>query len=408
MLKANLASAWRAVKANQGAAGVDRQSIEQFEQNIEAEIRQLQQELKARTYQPQPVRRVYIPKPDGRQRPLGIPTVRDRLVQQALKQVLEPVFEPMFLDCSFGFRPGKSAHMALDRVTAHLKEGYRWVVDCDIKGYFDSIPHEKLIDAVAEEVADGTVLRLIRAFLEAGVLEDGVYSESEAGTPQGGVISPLLANIYLHSLDVEMSRRGHRLTRYADDFVILTGSQKAALRVMGAVKRLPESGLGLTVHPEKSRVVSVSEGFEFLGYLFKALDRRPRDKALDELKDAVRARTRRNQTQPLQAVIAKLNPLLRGWGNYFCYGRVKTRFRELDEWIRRRLRAVQLRSWRYVGQLHAALRRLGDKRRPVFLRMNRWASSIHWMATGAISNALLASMGLVSLEQIHVKKMVSR
>ncbi|MDP2857222.1 MAG: group II intron reverse transcriptase/maturase [Bacillota bacterium] len=215
--RGNMLKAWRAVKANRGAAGVDRQSIEEFEKNLEGELERLFQELKAKTYQPQPVRRVYIPKANGARRPLGIPAVRDRVVQQALRQVLEPVFEPLFLECSFGFRPKKSAHMALDRVSAHLEEGYRWVVDCDIKGYFDSIPQEKLIDAVAEEVADGTVLRLIRAFLQAGVLEEGSYSESEAGTPQGGVISPLLANIYLHKLDAEMTKRGHRLTRYADD-----------------------------------------------------------------------------------------------------------------------------------------------------------------------------------------------
>jgi len=330
------------------------------------------------------------------------------VVQQALRQVMEPVFEPLFLECSFGFRPGKSALMALDRVSEHLKEGYRWVVDCDIKSYFDSIPQEKLIDAVAEEVADGTVLRLLRAFLQAGVLEDGIYQESEAGTPQGGVISPLLANIYLHRLDAEMSARGHRLTRYADDFVVLVGSERAALRVMEAVKHLLEAELGLTVHPEKSRVVHVRDGFEFLGYLFERSDRRPRDKALDEFKDSVREITTRNQTTSLKAVVARLNPLLRGWGNYFCHGRVKKRFRELDEWIRRRLRAVQLRSWRHVGQLHRVLRRLGEKRKSVYLRMSRWASSTHWMATKAISNALLESLGLVSLEQIHVRYMVAR
>jgi len=406
--RSNLAKAWWAVKANHGAAGVDHQSINQFDANADAELTQLEQELRAKTYQPQPVRRVYIPKADGSQRPLGIPAVRDRVVQQALRQVMEPVFEPLFLDCSFGFRPGKGALMAIDRVSAHLKQGYRWVVDCDVKGYFDSIPHEKLIDAVAEEVADGTVLRLIRAFLQAGALEDGIYSESRAGTPQGGVISPLLANVYLHKLDLEMTLRGHRLTRYADDFVVLVGSERAALRVMEAVKNLLEKELGLTVHPDKSRVVNVRDGFEFLGYLFKASDRRPKDKAIDELKDAVRQVTSRNQTTTIQAVIARLNPVLRGWGNYFCHGRVRKRFREIDEWIRRRLRAVQLRSWRYVGQIHRVLRRLGEKRQLVYLRMTRWASSTHWMATAAIPNSLFVSLGLVSLEAIHVRTLAAR
>jgi group II intron reverse transcriptase/maturase len=198
----NLALAWELVRANKGAAGVDGESIEDFERELPENLQRLHEELRGKTYRPEPVRRVYIPKPDGRQRPLGIPAVRDRVVQQALRNKLEPIFEPEFLECSYGFRPGRSAHMALDQITAYLDEGYTWVVDLDLKSYFDTIPHDRLIDCVAAKVSDGSVLRLTRAMLEAGVMESGVVEDSETGTPQGGVISPLLANLYLHRFDI--------------------------------------------------------------------------------------------------------------------------------------------------------------------------------------------------------------
>lgn len=400
----NFLAAWEKVKQNRGAGGVDRESVEKFAENLGANLTALWQECKTKTYRPQPVRRVYIPKPGkkGEYRPLGIPAVRDRVVQQALLQVLEPIFEPMFLDCSFGFRPGRSAHMALDRVSQHLAEGYQWVVDCDLKGYFDTIPHDRLIDRVAERVADGSILRLIRAFLEAGVMEDGKLNRTIAGTPQGGVISPLLANIYLHQLDVRMTERGHKLTRYADDFVILCRSERAACRVMADVKRYLENDLGLVVHPEKSRVVHVSEGFVFLGYLFKGQYRRPSDKALERFKAEVRRRTRRNQTVRMELVVGDLNLYLRGWGRYFGYGHVKQRFMGLDQWIRRRLRAVQLRSWRHVKYLHSILLRKGWKREQLEgLRMTKWRSSLCQMVHAALDNAWFRQLGLVFLSDLR-------
>lgn len=405
MLQAdNFRAAWEAVKKNDGAAGVDGQSIAEFEAKKDEYMGALWTACKTKTYQPQPVRRVYIDKKGkpGEKRPLGIPSVSDRIVQQALRQVLEPIFEPMFLDCSFGFRPGRSQHMALDRVSQHLAEGYVWVVDCDLKGYFDTIPHDRLIDRVAERVADGTMLRLTRAFLEAGVMEAGKRLDSTSGTPQGGVISPLLANIYLHPFDVLMSERGHRMVRYADDFLIFCRSERAAKRVMESVKAYLEGELGLVVHPEKSRVVHAREGFVFLGYLFKGRNRGPSDKAQAEFDRKMKRLTRRNQTVSIQRVVAELNAYLRGWGNYFGYGSVKELFKRYDQRIRRRLRSVQLRSWRKVKRLHAILLRQGWKRDKLGgLRMNRWRSSKSPMVHAALTNTWFQHHGLVALLDLY-------
>jgi len=249
------------VLRNNGAAGVDGQTCADFRADLEEELRQLQSELQARTYQPRPVRRVWIEKPNGGQRPLGIPAVRDRVVQQAVRAILEPIFEAKFHNCSFGFRPGRSAHQALDRITEHLEAGAEWVLDADIQSYFDTIPHNRLIDAVAEEVADGSILNLLRLWLEAGILEGGVVYANAEGTPQGGVISPLLANIYLHAFDDLMVHRGHRLVRYADDWVLLLHSRRAAERVLAGLQRFFTEELSLTLHPEKTRIVHISEGF---------------------------------------------------------------------------------------------------------------------------------------------------
>ena len=399
----NLGEAFQEVKRNKGAAGVDRVTVKAFESQLEDNVRALHHALRTKTYRPKPVKRVYIPKADGTQRPLGIPTVGDRVVQAAARRILEPIFEEVFLNCSYGFRPGRSAHMALQNIRKDLMDGYVYVIDADLKAYFDTIPHEKLIDAVREEVVDGSVLELIRRFLQAGVMENGSFHLNEQGTPQGGVISPLLANIYLHPLDKLMTERGHRITRYADDFVICCKTQKGAERVLKSVTRFLERELGLKVHPEKTKIVNNREKpFVFLGYEFRQNRMFPSEKAKEKFKERVKEITRRNQTVNVHTLIKeKLNPYLRGWGNYFGNGQGITFFKEMDGWIRRRLRAVQLRSWKKIRKLHRELRRRNFKGELPRLRMTAWRNSHCFHAQFAMPNDWFHEIGLCSLTKLY-------
>lgn len=402
--KPNLEEAFKDVKRNRGAAGIDRVTIKAFESQLEHHLEVLQQTLKSKTYRPKPVRRVYIPKADGTQRPLGIPTVGDRVVQAAARRILEPIYEAKFMDCSYGFRPGRSAHMALSKIRRDLAEGYHYVIDADLKSYFDSIPHEKLLVMAKETIVDGSVLALLTNFLKAGIMDGGSYQMNEQGTPQGGVISPLLANIYLHPLDKVMTERRHRLTRYADDFVICCRTQKGAERVLKSVVKLLERELGLKVHPEKTKIVNNKvEPFVFLGHEFKAGKwMTPSKKAVMKFKERVKAITRRNRTVNVQKLVKKeLNPYLRGWANYYGTGDVKGRFGEWDAWIRRRLRAIQLRSWKKVRKLHREMRRRGWGRKEMpGLRMLAWRSSHSTYAQYAMPNKWFEEIGLCSLLEI--------
>lgn len=400
----NLAEAFQEVKANRGAPGVDGVTIKAFESNLEDNLEALQTALRNKTYRPKPVKRVYIPKADGTQRPLGIPTVGDRVVQAAARRILEPIFEAKFRDRSYGFRPGRSAHMALERIREDLRQGYRYVIDADLKSYFDTIPHDKLIEAVKEEVVDGSVLRLLSSFLQAGVMDGGSYYLNETGTPQGGVISPLLANIYLHPLDALMEERGHRMTRYADDFVICCRSRKGAERVLKSVIALLERKMGLKVHPVKTRIVNNwEESFTFLGYEFKPTKwMTPSDKTLKKFKERVKEITRRNQTVNVQELVkCKLNPYLRGWGNYFTAGDGITRFKELDAWIRRRIRMVQMRSWRKSRKLLREMRRRGWKGELTSISMTRWRNSLSKHAHCAMPNEWFNEIGLCNLVDMY-------
>jgi len=337
------------VKANKGAGGVDKESIGEFEENLEGNIEKIHRGLKEDKYRPQPVKRVWIPKPNGEKRGLGVPTVRDRVVQQAMLIRLEPIFEPTFMESSYGFRPNRSAHQAIDEVSMWLKKGHWWIMEADIKGYFDNIPHEKLIDFVAERVSDGRVLRLIRSFLKAGVMEELKVKEQVRGTPQGGVISPLLANIYLNYYDQKMLKEGFKVVRYADDFVVMCRTEREAKRAKKLTRKILEEELELQLHPTKTRITHISEGFEFLGFLFKrgySIYIYPRNKAIKAFKDKVRQITRRKNPYRMLEMVRRLNKLIIGWGNYFRKSYARKLFRKLDRWVRRRVRAFRAKRWR--------------------------------------------------------------
>ena len=344
----NIYIAFEKVKANKGAGGVDRVSLEEFERSRELNLEEIHRLLYEDKYQPQPVRRVYIPKPNGDKRPLGIPTVRDRVVQQALLNRIGKIFEAKFMDCSYGFRPNRSALGAIQKVEEYFKEGYQWVVEVDIKSFFDTVEHEKLIDLVAEEIADGRVLRLIRSFLKSGTMDEMETKYQTTGTPQGGVISPLLANIYLHPYDEKMTAEGYRVVRYADDVIILCKKKQEAEKALERTSQILQKEMGLTLNMEKTRIVHKSQPFEFLGYLFGrgySDYKMPRKRAIDSFRDKVRWITRRQQPKKIEQVISELNPVIRGWRNYFMYGKCKKLFWELDCWTENRLRAFKVKRW---------------------------------------------------------------
>jgi RNA-directed DNA polymerase len=348
----NLQSAYWKVWRNGGSAGIDGQSVSSFEAKEEQQLQQLAEELRTQSYQPLAVKRVWIPKPgSAEQRPLGIPVVRDRVVQTALRNVMEPIFERDFAGQSYGFRPGRGAKDALRRVEELLKGGSHWVVDADIKGYFDSIPHHKLMEKVAIKISDGRVLKLIESYLKAGVFEvcKG-WEATEEGTPQGGVVSPLLANIYLDDLDWKISEAGLQMIRYADDFVILSRTEQEAQRALALVSDWMERAQ-LQLHPQKTKIVDATQkgGFEFLGYHFERGQKWPRKKSEVKVREKLRKRTRRTNGQSLTSIIAGINPILRGWFNYFQYSKLNA-LQAMDSWIRGRLRSILRKRTKRKGK----------------------------------------------------------
>ena len=375
----NLARAWASVWRNAGAAGIDGQTIAAFGADLEHQLASLRKRLlSAERYVPPPTRRVEIAKPDGRTRPLGIPTVADRVVQQATRQVIEPFFEAIFLPCSFGYRKGKGARKAVYWVREAIRRGDRWVAEFDIRGFFDNLRHPRLLREVQKVIKDPEVIGLIRRWLKAGVLTDEGLVPTTAGTPQGGVISPLLANIYLHRLDKQVREAGFRLIRYCDDFVILTESRVEAQAADAYVREIL-SDIGLRVAEEKTGVRQVQEGFEFLGFTFYGRFLRPRPRALVEFKDNVRSRTRRKTPISMGVMIEQLNPVLRGWGNYFADGDVLSLFRDLDSWVRMRLRSKARRRGKTKGGVDNV----------------RWPNR-HFTDLGLVSLERLARVGRIS------------
>jgi RNA-directed DNA polymerase len=337
---ANLQAAFAKVQANQGAAGVDHVTVEEYTRELPRNLDRLAQQLKDGSYQPQAIRRVHIPKPGTSEtRPLGIPTVRDRVVQGALRHVMEPIFEKTFAEHSYGFRPGRGCKDALRRVDGLLAKGYRYVVDVDLKSYFDSIPHDLLLADVRKHIADSRVLKLIEGFLKADILDNLAYWTPDQGAPQGAVLSPLLSNLYLNDLDHQMAKHGYEMTRYADDLVIQCRTREEAERALAEIQRWVASR-GLQLHPTKTKIVdATTDGFEFLGYRFYKGHRYPRKKSIAKLRDSIRGKTRRTNGQSLKMVIGTINRTLRGWFEYFKHSR-KTVFEGVDRWVRMRLRSI--------------------------------------------------------------------
>ena len=338
--------AFLAVKRNHGAPGVDKVSIRAFEANLDDNLAALMHLLKHDDgYRSAPLRRVFIPKGDGKLRPLGIPTVRDRVAQEVFRSILEPIFEPIFSEFSFGFRPQRNAHQAIEAIRAAHADGFKWVVDADITAFFDNIPHKLILDCLAERVADGNILRIVREFLSAGVMEDGFLRPSTSGTPQGGVISPLLANIVLDKLDQRLTQSGFRFVRYADDFVVLCRSRAQAKQALDFVDTFLRSELGLSLSPKKTKVVSFLEGFDFLGFHLSKRRISIRNKSIEKLKAKVRLITTRSHNLSAE-VFLKLRRVLIGFAHYFAapFASVADQFRLLDHWIRARIRSMKFKG----------------------------------------------------------------
>lgn len=346
----NLLSAYREVAANKGAPGVDNVTIKDFAAALAKNVTKLEEQLRGGSYRPQSIKRVHIPKPGTNEtRPLGIPTVRDRIVQNALRHVLEPILERQFAEHSYGFRPNRGCKDALRRVDQLLKDGYKYTVDVDLKSYFDTIPHDRLLQELRKYVADNSVLGLVEKFLQADILDGLEQWTPSMGAPQGAIISPLLSNLYLNDLDHLMAGQGYEMTRYADDLVIQCRTREEAVAALAQVQTWV-TDRGLTLHPTKTKIVHVDdEGFEFLGYRFIKHRRFPRKKSLEKFKDSIRGKTRRNHGDSLQAIIATMNRTLRGWYEYFKHS-WKTTFADLDGWVRMRLRSILRRRRKARGR----------------------------------------------------------
>jgi RNA-directed DNA polymerase len=399
----NLKEALRRVKANKGSAGIDRMTVDGIADYLKQHWPAIREQLLRGTYQPKPVRRVEIPKPDGGVRKLGIPTVLDRFIQQAVMQVLQRQWDPTFSDHSYGFRPGRSAHQAVAQAQRYIAEGHSWCVDLDLEKFFDRVNHDKLMGQIAKRVGDKRLLKLIRAFLNAGVMENGLVSPSVEGTPQGGPLSPLLSNLVLDELDRELERRGHRFVRYADDSNIYVRSQRAGQRVMKSATRFITQKLKLKVNETKSAVARPQER-KFLGFSFTASPEAKRviaPQALDRFKQRIREITRRAKGVSMKTTIEELAPFMRGWRSYFGFCETPEVLVSLTRWVRLRIRAAMWRQWKTPRRRREALIELGVRSR---LASNTAGSGLGpWYLAKAkalsvgLSNAYLRSLGLPSL-----------
>lgn len=396
-----LARAFAKVRRSKGASGADGQTIGDFASRLDEELEQLASELRTKSYRPLAVRRVTIAKPDGGERQLGIPSVRDRVVQQALLDILQPIFDPEFHPSSYGYRPGRSCQQAVAKASLFIRQyGLCHVIDMDLSKCFDRLDHGLILSSIRRRVTDGSILALVEMFLTSGVMVDGNWSSTEVGSPQGGVISPLIANIYLDAFDQQMKARGHRIVRYADDILILCRSETAARQAMQIATQILEVDLKLVVNREKTHQTRASQGVKFLGVEIGTTWTRIQSKKIDAFKDKVRAITRRNSPVNLEQVILDLNPVLRGFANYFRMANCKKVFVALASWIRRRLRAKQLSLWKKPSRLIRRLRELGWRGQLQKMRMRSWRSSHCTYSTFAMPNAWLTEQGLFDLSTV--------
>lgn len=401
----NLQTARKRVESNQGAAGIDGMEVQELSGFLKEHWLEVREALESGKYRPSPVRRVEIPKPDGGVRQLGIPTVLDRLIQQAIAQVLTPLFEEEFSEYSYGFRPGRSAHQAVQQAQEYIREGYDWVVDIDLEKFFDRVNHDRLMARVARVVKDKRVLKLIRAYLESGVMISGVVRETEEGTPQGGPLSPLLSNIMLNDLDQELEKRRHKFVRYADDCNIYVKTQRAGERVLESVKQYLQRKLKLRVNPKKSKVEKATRA-QFLGFsfwkrkreVFLRIAKRTKQRFMEKMRNL----TRRTRSGTLETILWEVNQYSRGWIAYFRLATTPSVYQGLDEWIRRRLRQLLWKRWKRGTTRYRELIRLGVPNERAALGAigkSPWRMSHTPVVQEALSNAFWRNSGLESITQ---------
>ncbi|MBC3900732.1 group II intron reverse transcriptase/maturase [Acetobacterium malicum] len=403
--KENLELAFRKVKRNHGAPGIDGETVLDFNEALETNIEFLHEneKLKTNTYEPDPVRRVEIEKPDGGIRLLGVPTVKDRVVQQAIVNIIEPIYEPTFHPSSYGYRPNHSPQQAVAKAERFMNRyGLTEVVDMDLSKCFDTLDHEILMRAVAERISDGKVLGLLRKFLKSGVMQSDRFIETEVGSCQGGVISPLLSNIYLNQFDQKMKGKGLRIVRYADDILIFAKDKQTAGNYKAYATKVLEQELKLKVNETKTRLTSVREGVTFLGFVIYAKYLVINPKRIKRFKDKIRNITRRNAGRPLEKVIKELNPVLRGWLNYYRIANIKSLITEMMSWIRRRLRMIKMKQWKTYKAMHKAMRKQGIKGSGEKMAVTKWKNSNVHVIHMLLSNQYFEDLGLIDLGQYKV------
>lgn len=399
----NLQLSFKHVKKNNGAPGIDGETVLDFALKLDKNIEFLHEKLKTNTYKPSPVRRTKIEKPDGGVRRLGIPTVKDRVVQQAIVNVIEPIFDETFHPSSYGYRPKRSQHQAVAKAEQFMnKYGLTQVIDMDLSKCFDTLDHELIIDAIAEKISDGRVLNLIEKFLKSGVMQDGKFSETEVGSPQGGVISPLISNIYLNKFDQKMKDRGIRIVRFADDILIFGKDKKTIGNYRTYATKVLEEELKLTVNRDKTKTTSVYEGVEFLGFIIYRKWITVNPKRVKRFKDKIRNKTKRGTGRSMENIIKELNPLLRGWINYYRIANIKTLIKDVMQWIRRRLRMIQIRHWKTYKAMHKEMRKQGIKGTGEKMAMNKWKNSAVHIIHMLLPNNFFEELGLIDLTKYEV------